>query len=129
MKRCAERKTSSTNYRKAMSKIFTTITTILLLCSLVVPSIALAATFNNPLRSDDPADFIGTVIDFLLGLVFVLALLALVVGGVRMVASFGNEQSVASAKKIILWAIVGLTVVIMSWVIIRILVDEILQAG
>lgn len=84
-----------------------------------------AATFYNPLGDNfGPVQFISKVIRFLLGLIGLLALLAIIVGGIRMVISFGNDQAVASAKNIIKWAIIGLIIAILSWVIVRILTTQ-----
>ncbi len=80
------------------------------------------AKFDNPLDANDLTGVITNIINYLLGLVFVLALLALVVGGIRMVGSFGNEQAVASAKKIIMWALIGLAVTLLAWSIIGIVI-------
>lgn len=102
---------------------------VLTLCA-GMPIVTLAQAkrgFDDPLQGATPEIFIGNIINFILGLIFVLALLALVVGGVRLVASFGDEHAVASAKKIILWAILGLALAIMSWVIITVVAVEILQ--
>lgn len=66
------------------------------------------------------------VIQFLLGLVGVLALLALIIGGVRIILAFGSEDKLRDGKKIIWWAIVGLIVVIASFAIIRLVAVEIL---
>jgi hypothetical protein len=80
---------------------------------------ALAAKFENPLGSvKTPNDIIERVAMFMVGLVGVLALLSLVWGGVLYVISFGNDEYIKQAKKIIFWAIVGLSVVILAYVIL-----------
>lgn len=60
-----------------------------------------------------------SVILWLLSLVAVLALLALIVGGIMYIISFGDESRAERAKKIILYAIVGLLIVGASFVIIQ----------
>lgn len=65
-----------------------------------------------------PSDVLQRVINFLLGLVGLLAVLALIYGGTRLVIGFGNEEQAAGAKKIILWSVTGLVVTILAWVII-----------
>lgn len=67
---------------------------------------------------------LGRVINFLLGLIGVIAVLAIIIAGVRLIVGTGNEEQAATAKKIILWAIVGLVVVILAWVIIRIVLTQ-----
>lgn len=106
---------------------------LLLTTSIVAPHIASAQAveegFENPLDTNDISGFIINVIDFLLGLVGLLALLAIIWGGIRLIAAFGSEQQVTDAKKIIKWAIVGLTIVVLSWVIVQIVAREILGAA
>jgi len=58
-----------------------------------------------------------------------LALIALIIGGGRMVIDFGNEEQVKKAKTTILWAVIGLAVVILSYAILNIVATEILQSG
>lgn len=133
MKRCAERKTSSTNYRKAMNKIFRFIYGIELSLAILVPIIAFAAApggggFDDPLQGVSIVGFITNIINFLLGLVGLLALLSLIVGGIHMVASFGKEDTIARGKKIILWAIAGLVVVSLAWAILNLVVNQFLGA-
>jgi hypothetical protein len=66
------------------------------------------------------------IINWMLGLVGFLALIALIIGGARMIIDFGNEDQVKKAKMTITWAIIGLMVVILSYAIINIVVSDIL---
>jgi len=76
--------------------------------------------FVNPLGSTTLTGFLTRVINYILGFVGLLALLAIIVGGARLIAGFGNEQQLKSAKTIIWWAVVGLAVVVLSFAMIRI---------
>lgn len=111
-------------------KTLTVLVTCLIL--VVVPVVVLAVQntnnctpgqFCNPLGSGSLDLFIISVINFLLGLIGLLALLAIIVGGIRMIAAFGNDQALASAKKIVLWAILGLVTAALGWVIISLVRD------
>ncbi len=62
------------------------------------------------------------IINFSLALVGVLAVAALIYAGLRLILGTGNEEQAAAAKKIMLWAIAGLLVVIFAWVIIQVVV-------
>ncbi len=85
---------------------------------------------ENPLGSTDSlTKVLKNVINWMLGLVGFLALIALIVGGGRMIVDFGNEEQVKKAKATILWAVVGLAVVVLSYAIINIVVSDILGAG
>ncbi|MEX1111980.1 MAG: pilin [Candidatus Andersenbacteria bacterium] len=69
------------------------------------------------------------IIDWLLGISAVLALLALIVGGVMYIISFGDEKRTGTAKKIILTAIIGLVIVGTSFLIIEIVKRLLLGEG
>ncbi|MEX2055199.1 MAG: hypothetical protein WD972_03365 [Candidatus Andersenbacteria bacterium] len=75
--------------------------------------------FTNPLGSTSINSFLTSVISYILGVASLLALLALIVGGTRLIIGFGNEDQLKSAKTIIKWAIIGLIVVVLSYVIVR----------
>lgn len=71
---------------------------------------------------------ITNVINWILGLTGALALAALIWGGFIYVTSLGNEKRIEQAKQIIIWAIVGLAIIFLAFVIIN-FVAGILGAG
>lgn len=77
-----------------------------------------ATTFSNPLGDTTFAGIIQTGTRFLLSLVGLLALAAIIWGGVLYIVSVGNDQYVKQAKTVIFWAIIGLIVVALGFVII-----------
>ncbi len=85
---------------------------------------------TNPLGSKDQTitDVLVKVINWMLGLVGFIALIALITGGARMIMDFGSEDQVKKGKTTILWAVIGLLVVILSYAIINIVTSEILGA-
>ena len=70
-------------------------------------------------------DTITFVINIVLYLVGAIALLMLVYGGFMYIISGGNEDTIEKAKKILTYAIVGVVVVIISYVVVNFLVAEI----
>lgn len=94
----------------------------------VVAAPALAQLDFHPPGLDLPSDedpqakignLIVDIINMLLGLSAVLAVGAIIWGAVVFILSIGNEKRVATAKQIILWAIVGLLVVGLSFLVVR----------
>lgn len=84
---------------------------------------------KNPLENSGVStvtQLLGKVINWMLGLVGVIALIALITGGARMIMDFGNEEQVKKGKTTIMWAVIGLLVVILSYAIINIVTGEIL---
>lgn len=64
----------------------------------------------------------ATILQLLAGsLIFVAgpaAVLILAVGGLRYVISHGDQTAIEEAKKTIIWAIIGLIVIMLSWAIV-----------
>ncbi|KKT92779.1 MAG: hypothetical protein A3I08_00595 [Candidatus Andersenbacteria bacterium RIFCSPLOWO2_02_FULL_46_11] len=102
---------------------------LLVLGLFITPLFSHAATFENPLGTEmtDIRTVIMSLTRWLVRLSALIAILALVFGGMRLIiGGFGNEQEAVAAKKIITWAIIGLFVVglaaIILWTIRSILV-------
>jgi hypothetical protein len=73
---------------------------------------------NKAPIQDLVVNVIITAINIMLGLAAVLALAAMVWGGIVLITSAGNEKRVESAKKTITWAIIGLIVIGLSFFIV-----------
>ncbi len=82
-------------------------------------------TIKNPIATSDFSVLVGNVLKWVLSVAGSIALLMLVAGGIMYITSAGDEQKVASSKKIITWTIIGLMVVLASYSIIFVL-DELL---
>ena len=65
---------------------------------------------------------LGTVLQFILGFVGIIAFGILVYGGAMMIMNFGNDETVDKAKKIIRNALMGIIVIISAFVIVASLV-------
>jgi hypothetical protein len=77
------------------------------------------AGFINPLPGQTIPSIIINITKWLLGITALLALLSLVVGGLRFVTALGSEDKLRSAKTIILWSLAGLGIVLLAYVIIN----------
>ncbi len=69
-------------------------------------------TITNPLQYDTVDGFVSSVMVAVQGIVVVLAILAIVIGGVLYVISAGNSALMTQAKGAITGALIGLAVVI-----------------
>lgn len=95
------------------------------LALLTVPTTVFAQTgiepTVQPTNLPTEADF-GTlltqVINWFLGLVGLIAVLMLIFGGYRYLTAGGNDDAVTKAKNTILYAIIGIVVVILSYAIV-----------
>jgi hypothetical protein len=68
---------------------------------------------------------IGTVINVLSWVIGIIAVIMVIVGGLKYITSSGDSNNVNSAKNTILYAIVGLVVVALAQVIVRFVLKKI----
>jgi|SRR3989344_4104104 len=80
----------------------------------------------NPGGTNLPGDtsisgLIMRIINIALGVAGLVAVLFLIIGGFRYITAAGNEETAEQAKKIIINAIIGVVVIILSFVIVRVI--------
>lgn len=69
------------------------------------------------------AEIIPDIIKMILKLVGVLALGLLLYAGVLMVLRDGDEENISKARKLVIWALVGIVVVVLAYAIVDAVVD------
>jgi uncharacterized membrane-anchored protein len=76
---------------------------------------------DNPLTSDntDPAYLIGLIIKAAMGLVGGAALVMTVYGGFQWLTSAGNQEKVKKGTATMIWSIIGLILVLASYLIMQ----------
>ena len=57
-----------------------------------------------------------------------VAVVLLIIGGIRYIVSFGNTEQMDAAKKTIKWALLGLVIVILAYAIVTNIIDIIYQS-
>jgi len=67
----------------------------------------------------DFRSLIITIIQYFLGFLGLLAVIMIIYGGVTYVTSAGNDEAIGNAKKIIMYALIGLIVIILSFVVVN----------
>lgn len=82
-----------------------------------------AVSFYDPSSSLglSTADLVTTVtriIQWVLGLLGLIAVIMIIIGGFRWMTAGGNEEKVEAAKKILTAAIIGLIIVLLAWAIV-----------
>jgi cytochrome bd-type quinol oxidase subunit 2 len=68
------------------------------------------------------------LLNWLLGIVGIIAIMGFVVSGIMYLVSAGNEEMVTKAKKYMLYCLIGVVVVLASFVVIK-TIDSILNAS
>lgn len=75
-------------------------------------------------RGDDAAKLIKVIVNILLFVLGAIAVIMIIVGGVRYTTSNGDAGSVKGAKDTILYSVVGLVVAILAYAIVNFVVDR-----
>lgn len=74
--------------------------------------------FTSPIKDTNLLELFLRMLKLLMATLGGLAVLMIIVGGFRMVLASGNEEAYSTAKKTITWAVLGLVVALLSFVII-----------
>ncbi len=107
----------------------------------VVPATTNAATCNPSSPTIDtgadcakpdktPSDITGeggifrTIVNVMLFIIGAVAVIMLIIGGIRYTVSGGDSGAVTSAKNTILYAIVGIIVAILAYAIVNFVIDS-----
>ena len=64
-------------------------------------------------------DIVRAIMSWILGIISVIAIIAFAISGIQYLTSAGNENQIETAKKHMIWSIVGVLVAISGLVIIR----------
>ncbi|MFA6042906.1 MAG: pilin [Patescibacteria group bacterium] len=89
------------------------------LIAFALPLTTRAAELTNPLGVDDAKEFVVRVLRYSLGLLGVVALIMILYGGFLMLTSAGSADQIKKAKGTIIWAAVGIAVILLSWTILQ----------
>ena len=82
---------------------------------------------TNPLASSDsPQALIGKIINVAMGVVGSLALIMFILGGISWMTAGGNEEKVRKSMGMIVWSMLGLIVVFLSYALVKFLLKEII---
>jgi sterol desaturase/sphingolipid hydroxylase (fatty acid hydroxylase superfamily) len=79
----------------------------------------------NPLNTTDPKILITRIIQVVIGFVGVITLGMFIFGGLVWMTSAGNEDKVKKGKGILIWTILGLVVILTSYVILTFFINSI----
>lgn len=83
----------------------------------------------NPISCNDATCLISQIVRYVLGIIAVIATLMFVWGGVMMLTSGGNADQVKRAKETLTWAAIGVIVIMLSWVIIKAVLQALTKTG
>ncbi len=64
-----------------------------------------------------------TIINWALGIAFGVAVIFLIVGGFRYITAGGNEESVEKGKSSVINALIGIVIIVLSYVIVNVVAN------
>lgn len=87
-------------------------------------------TLRNPIRiNTNPRVFIGTMIQVLIAFSGTVALAMFVYGGILFLVAGGNETQLAKAKKVLVYAILGIIVIAAAYVATNTIIQTVLTGN
>jgi hypothetical protein len=94
-----------------------------------VSAYTLEQPFGGVSSVKDIGEYIQLVYQFALGIVGIIAVVLIMLGGLRWVAAAGNESAIGEAKEIITSAVTGLVIALLSYTILFFINPQTLQTG
>lgn len=110
-------------------KISNKVIAVIISAAVLVPAIASAVTVDQhigttlTLGTADLQQTVINIIQWILGLLGLIAVVFILYGGFIWMTAGGNEDKVSQAKKIISAAVIGLIVVLLAWAIVTFVVN------
>ena len=80
------------------------------------------------LGNEDPRTMAGAVVNIILGFLGIIAVLLILYGGFKWMTAAGNEDNVASAKKLIMAGVIGLVIILMAFGIAQFVISSLYNA-
>lgn len=107
-----------------MKKAFLKILPILIFfIFLSFPVLAVEIRIENPLQAESLEDLIYGIIDFIWKVATAVVPLMIVIAGFYFLTAAGNPQQIDTAKKIILYTVVGYAIIMLSAGLILVIKD------
>ncbi len=88
-------------------------------CGIKVGADAVGDELNGISTSQNAKDLILGWVNFFLSFLFIIAVIVIVVAGVMLIVSFGNDAKRQKAIKMIIWTIVGLILIMFAFAIVN----------
>jgi hypothetical protein len=110
---------------KLSNKVITGLIAVSILAPMVVTAVTVDQNIGTTLSlgTADLKSTIINIIQWVLGLLGLIAVIMILYGGFMWMTAGGNEDKVSTAKKIISAAVIGLIVVLLAWAIVIFVVN------
>ena len=101
-----------------MRRVLFCILATLVLSQLFLYPLTLQAQIDSPLRARDIPEFIQLILDQALPIVLAIAVMCIMYGGFIIATAGGSESKYSQGKSAVMWAVVGLLVVVAAKAIV-----------
>jgi len=75
------------------------------------------------IESGDPRDVISSIVTKILGYVALIAVVMIIIAGLYLILGMGSDSAKDTAKKIVLYTIIGLLLILLAEVIVQFVID------
>lgn len=79
---------------------------------------------TNPLQTINPSEVVGRVIKAVLAIIGSIFLIMIIYGGFTWMTAMGNDTKVASGRNILVWAIIGIIVIFLAWMLVAVVFES-----
>lgn len=79
------------------------------------------------LGNADPESIVVNIINWILGILALIAVIMILIGGFKWMTAGGNEEKVEGAKKLLIAAVIGLVIILAAWGISVYAIDRLLN--
>ena len=80
-----------------------------------------AVSIENPLKANTFTELLDDIINFIYTISFPIAAIMIIVSGFYFITAMGDPVKVSTARKIVLWTLIGLLVIISAKGLIKLL--------
>jgi hypothetical protein len=80
---------------------------------------------TNPLKTVNVAEVIGRVIRAILAIIGSIFLMMVIYGGFTWMTAAGNDTKVAKGRSILMWAIIGIIVIFLAWMLVAVVFEAV----
>ncbi len=92
---------------------------LFVLVAFMLPIASLAVELPNPIKAETPAELIHDILDWILGAVGAIATVYFIYGGFLVLTSAGVAERVDKGKKAMIYAVLGMIAIILSYSILQ----------
>jgi len=82
---------------------------------------------NLDIGNASPEDMVVSVINWILGILALVAVVMILVGGFKWMTAGGNEEKTEGAKKLLIAALIGLVIILAAWGISVYVINNVLD--